>query len=193
MLVSDVCPTRVVRRRRTERPIADQPRDRPSTCRRRHRPRRRAFAQPLDSERRGRGARDSVGLLSLVFRNDVACNRRTAVAVRRTPPQRHAVGRGNDPDAVDVPRDLGGDVAWLSGTRGLPSRRQRPSRRTAGARRTNRRTISTSSWAMACTTMVSTRMMSLNVRPSDDCRRRLSGRRNGKLLDMGQRTGRCRF
>jgi len=35
--------------------------------------------------------------------------------------------------------------------------------------------------------------MSLNVRPSDDCRRHLSGRRNGELLDMGQRTGRCRF
>jgi len=32
--------------------------------RRRHRPWRRAFAQPLDSERRGRDARDSVGLLS---------------------------------------------------------------------------------------------------------------------------------
>ena len=35
--------------------------------------------------------------------------------------------------------------------------------------------------------------MSLNVRPSDECLRRLSGRRNGELLDMGQRTGRCRF
>ena len=35
--------------------------------------------------------------------------------------------------------------------------------------------------------------MSLNVRPSDECRRRLSGRRNGELLDMGQRTGCCRF
>ena len=35
--------------------------------------------------------------------------------------------------------------------------------------------------------------MSLNVRPYDECRRRLSGRRNGELLDMGQRTGRCRF
>ena len=35
--------------------------------------------------------------------------------------------------------------------------------------------------------------MALNVRPSDECRRRLSGRRNGELLDMGQRTGRCRF
>jgi len=29
--------------------------------------------------------------------------------------------------------------------------------------------------------------MSLNVRPSDDCQR------HGELLDMGQRTGRCRF
>jgi len=35
--------------------------------------------------------------------------------------------------------------------------------------------------------------MSLNVRPSDDYRRHLSGRRNGEPLDMGQRTGRCRF
>jgi len=44
-----------------------------------------------------------------------------------------------------------------------------------------------------CSTTVSPRMMSLNVRPSDECRRRLSGRRNGELLDMGQRTGRCRL
>ena len=35
--------------------------------------------------------------------------------------------------------------------------------------------------------------MSLNVRPSDECRRRLSGRRDSELLYMGQRTGRCRF
>ena len=35
-------------------------------------------------------------------------------------------------------------------------------------------------------------MMSLNVRTSDECLRRVSGRRNGEL-DMGQRTGRCRF
>jgi len=35
--------------------------------------------------------------------------------------------------------------------------------------------------------------MSLDVRPSDDYRRHLSGRRNGEPLDMGQRTGRCRF
>jgi len=35
--------------------------------------------------------------------------------------------------------------------------------------------------------------MSLNVRPSDECLRRLSGLRNGELLDMGQRTGRRRF
>ena len=36
-------------------------------------------------------------------------------------------------------------------------------------------------------------MMSLNVRSSDECLRRLSGRRDGGLLDMGPRTGRCRF
>ena len=119
-----MCPTRVVRRRRPERPIADQPRDRPSTASTSFvldgggdldgEPSsgrilivtvtgtvdsvdsevvRRVLAQPLDGERRGRGARDSAGLLPLVFRNDVACNRRTAVAVRRTPLQRHAVGR----------------------------------------------------------------------------------------------------
>jgi len=35
--------------------------------------------------------------------------------------------------------------------------------------------------------------MSLNVRPSDEYRRHLSGRRNGELLDMGPRTGRCRL
>ena len=35
--------------------------------------------------------------------------------------------------------------------------------------------------------------MSLNVRPSDDCRRHLSDLRNGEPLDMGQRTGRCRL
>ena len=34
--------------------------------------------------------------------------------------------------------------------------------------------------------MMSSHMMSLNVRPSDECRRRLSGRRDGEL-DMGQR------
>jgi len=44
-----------------------------------------------------------------------------------------------------------------------------------------------------CSTMVSSRMMSLNVRPSDDCRRYFSDRHNGEPLDMGQRTGRCRF
>ena len=36
------------------------------------------------------------------------------------------------------------------------------------------------------------RDVSLNVRPSDECLRRLSGRRDGEL-DLGQRTGRCRF
>ena len=41
-------------------------------------------------------------------------------------------------------------------------------------------------FAVACTTMMSPRMMSLNVRPSDECRRRLSGRRNDELLDMGR-------
>ena len=35
--------------------------------------------------------------------------------------------------------------------------------------------------------------MSPNVRPPGERRRRLSGRRNGEPLDMGQRTGRCRF
>ena len=35
--------------------------------------------------------------------------------------------------------------------------------------------------------------MSLNVRPSDERLRRVSGRRDGELLDMDQRTGRCRF
>ena len=35
--------------------------------------------------------------------------------------------------------------------------------------------------------------VSLNVRPSDECLRRVSGRRDGELLDMGQRTGHCRF
>ena len=63
---------------------------------------RRALAQPLDGERRDRGARDSAGLLPLVggrgrramlAQDDVARDRRTAVAVRRTPLQRHAVGR----------------------------------------------------------------------------------------------------
>ena len=92
-----MCPTRVVRRRRPERPIADQPRDRPSTASTSFvldgggdldgEPSsgrilivtvtgtvdsvdsevvRRVLAQPLDGERRGRGARDSAGLLPLV-------------------------------------------------------------------------------------------------------------------------------
>jgi len=35
--------------------------------------------------------------------------------------------------------------------------------------------------------------MSLNVRPYSFRLRRVSGRRDGELLDMGPRTGRCRL
>jgi len=92
-----------------------------------------------------------------------------------------------DLDVFDVPRDLGGRRGRYATLEDRPLRRQRPSRRTAAARRrSSRRHDGTPHRTDA------RRMTSLNVRPSDECHRRLSGRHDGEL-DMGQRTGRCRF
>jgi len=72
------------------------------------------------------------------------------------------------------------------GQRQLEDRRHQRQRRDVALVTTELRTEPTHDGVLA-------HDMSLNVRPSDACHRRLSGRGDGELLDMGQRTGRCRF